>query len=165
MINKQNLWFITLFSLILVLSIYYVTMSDDVLATLASDSVANTVAESVEVSKSNVLVALQVEDEESVLAQMEELQTILLDDTATIEEKNDAYESLQAINNNKGKEDEIESKIKDTYKLDSFVKIDGDQISVVIASNDHSTELANNIIRTVQEFFDTRMYITVKFQN
>ena len=29
MINKQSLWFVTLFSLILVLSIYYVTMSDN----------------------------------------------------------------------------------------------------------------------------------------
>lgn len=168
MINKQNLWFITLFSLILVLSIYYVTMSDDTLASLAKDvttSSETTEATTVEVAKSNVLVALRVEDEESVLAEMEKLQTILLDDTATLEEKNDAYDSLQALNSNNGKEDEIEQKIKEVHKLESFVKISGDQISVVIASNDHSNEIANNIIRTVQELFDTRMYITVKFQN
>ena len=165
MINKQNLWFITLFSLILVLSIYYVTMSDDTLATLANDAAASTEATTVEVSKSNVLVALRVEDEEAVLKEMDELQTILLDDTATLEEKNDAYDSLQALNSNKGKEDEIEKKIKEVHKLESFVKINGDQISVVIASNDHSTEIANDIIRTVQELFNTRMYITVKFQN
>jgi len=165
MINKQNLWFITLFSLILVLSIYYVTMSDDTLATLANDAAASTDATTVEVSKSNVLVALRVEDEEAVLKEMDELQTILLDDTATLEEKNDAYDSLQALNSNKGKEDKIEKKIKEVHKLESFVKINGDQISVVIASNDHSTEIANDIIRTVQELFNTRMYITVKFQN
>lgn len=165
MINKQNLWFITLFSLILVLSIYYLTMSDDALATLAEDANIKSDATTVEVSKSNVLVALRVQSEENVLKEMEELQTILLDDTATLEEKNDAYESLQALNSNKGKEEEIEAKIKDTHKLESFVKIDGDQISIVIASNDHSTELANKIIRTVQSMFNTRMYITVKFQN
>lgn len=165
MINKQNLWFITLFSLILVLSIYYVTMSDDTLATLAEDANISSDATSVEVSSSNVLVALRVQDEENVLAEMEKLQTILLDDTATLEEKNDAYDSLQALNSNKGKEEEIESKIKEMHKLESFVKIDGDQISVVIASNDHSTELANKIIRTVQDLFSTRMYITIKFQN
>ena len=34
MINKQNLWFLTLFSLILVLSIYYLTMPDEVLKTV-----------------------------------------------------------------------------------------------------------------------------------
>lgn len=29
MINKKNLWFLTLFSLVLVLSIYYVTMPNE----------------------------------------------------------------------------------------------------------------------------------------
>ena len=33
MINKQNLWFLTLFSLILVLSVYYITMPNDLLLT------------------------------------------------------------------------------------------------------------------------------------
>ena len=36
MINKQNLWFLTLFSLILVLSVYYITMPNDLL--IASNS-------------------------------------------------------------------------------------------------------------------------------
>ena len=31
MINKQNLWFLTLFSLILVLSVYYITMPNELL--------------------------------------------------------------------------------------------------------------------------------------
>ena len=31
MINKKNLWFLTLFSLVLVLSVYYVTMPSDLL--------------------------------------------------------------------------------------------------------------------------------------
>ena len=32
MINKQKLWFLTLFSLILVLSVYYVTMPSNLLS-------------------------------------------------------------------------------------------------------------------------------------
>ena len=36
---------------------------------------------------------------------MEDYQNILLDDTATLEEKNDAYDSLQALNNKKGETD------------------------------------------------------------
>ena len=83
MINKQNLWFITLFSLILVLGIYYVSMGDETLATLAGD---NDVSEVVEVTESDVIVALQVEDDESVLEQMTEYQNILLDSSATLEE-------------------------------------------------------------------------------
>ena len=33
MIKKKNLWFLTLFSLILVLSIYYITMPNELLIT------------------------------------------------------------------------------------------------------------------------------------
>ena len=36
MINKQNLWFLTLFCLILVLSVYYVTMPSELLLTNAT---------------------------------------------------------------------------------------------------------------------------------
>ena len=37
MINKKNLWFLTLFSLILVLSVYYITMPSEMLLTANAD--------------------------------------------------------------------------------------------------------------------------------
>ncbi len=161
MINKQNLWFITLFSLILVLGIYYVSMGDETISVLAGD---NDVSEVVEVSESDVIVALQVEDDESVLKQMTEYQNILLDAEATIEEKNDAYNALQALSNSQSECEKIEKLITDEYKYDNFVKIEGDTISIVIASNKHDKELANKIIRSVQSLYDTQKYITVKFE-
>ena len=33
MVNKQKIWFLTLFSLILVLSVYYITMPSELLTT------------------------------------------------------------------------------------------------------------------------------------
>ena len=98
MINKQNLWFVTLFSLILVLGIYYVTMGDESLSILAGE---NNISKDVSVKESDVIVALQVDRDEAVLKEMNEYQSILLDDTATIEEKNDAYNALQALSNSK----------------------------------------------------------------
>ena len=163
MINKQNMWFVTLFSIILVLSIYYVTITDNTLQDII-DNTEQTVAKEVEIEESDVLVALRVSSDEEVLAEMEKLQTILLDETASIEEKNDAYNSLQALNSNKGKESKIEDLILKEFKYKSFVKIKNDQINITIANNEHSAEIANNIIKKVQELYDTRMYITVKFQ-
>lgn len=163
MINKQGLWFVTLFSLILVLSIYYVTIKDEDLLSLTTNAVSEN-AEVVETTESSVLVSLRVQDEEEMMKEMEDLQTILLDDTATLQEKNDAYDSLQTLNSNKGKEEKLEKKIKDTYQLDSFVKIKNEQINVTVASKEHNTTLANNIIRTIQEEYEQKMYITVKFQ-
>ncbi len=163
MINKQGLWFVTLFSLILVLSIYYVTIKDNDLLALKTSEVSKE-QEVVETTNSSILVSLRVKDEEEMMQEMENLQTILLDDTASLQEKNDAYNSLQTLNSNKGKEDKLEQKIKDTYKLESFVKIKNDQINVTIASKEHNSTLANNIIRTIQEEYEQKIYITVKFQ-
>ena len=159
--NKQNLWFVTLFSLILVLGIYYVTMGDETLSVLAGE---NNVSSPVEVKASDVIVALQVASDESVLKEMNEYQSILLDDTATIEEKNDAYNALQALSNSKSECEKIKKMITEKFKYDSFIKIDGDAISITIASKEHSKEIANKIIREVQNMYDKQKYITVKFE-
>ena len=40
MINKQKLWFLTLFTLILILSVYYITMPNDLLK-VANNNIVN----------------------------------------------------------------------------------------------------------------------------
>lgn len=164
MINKQNLWFVTLFSLILVLSIYYITMPDNALKSITAGNNVQSTSKVSDLEESSILVALRVEADEQVVQEMDALQTILLSETASVEEKNDAYETLKELNTTKGKEEELEKKILNEFQLKSFVKIKKDQISIVIASGEHSTELANNIIRSIQSLYDEKMYITVKFQ-
>ena len=163
MINKENLWFVTLFSLILVLSIYYVTISDNSLEKILGNT-ENTALVSTEVTENKELVALRVKEDEEVLKEMESYQQILLDSTKTSEEKSSAYNSLMTLNSKKGQEEEMEEKIKTEYKLESFVKIKDDNINITVSSKDHSANLANNIIRTIREMCDKKMYITVKFQ-
>lgn len=136
-------------------------MGDETLSVLAGN---NDVSKVVEVKESDVIVALQVERDEAVLKEMNEYQNILLDDSATLEEKNDAYNALQALNNSKSECEKIKKLITDKFKLDNFVKIDGDTISIIIASKEHDKKLANNIIRAVQELYETQKYITVKFE-
>jgi uncharacterized Ntn-hydrolase superfamily protein len=164
LINKQGLWFVTLFSLILVLSIYYITIKDDNILSIATSSITSDESV-VETNESSILVSLRVEREEEMLNEMESLQTILLDEAASVEEKNDAYNSLQALNTNKGQEEKLEEIIKNNFNLESFVKIKNEQITITIAESEHSKELANNIIRAIQEQYEENMYITVKFQS
>ena len=159
MINKQSVWFVTLFSLILVLSIYYVTMKDSSLEKIIENATTEntSVPVNVNIEESSLLVSLRVEEDEAVLKEM--------DTTKTTEEKNNEYNSLMALQAKKTDEEKIEKKIKETFSLDSFAKIKNDTISIVIASTEHSNTIANNIIRTVSEMFDEEKYITVKFQN
>jgi len=167
MINKQSIWFLTLFSLILVLSVYYITMPNELLMTNNSNQTTKEAEEANAVVKeSEILTALRVESEEQRTAEIDELNKILNNNESSTEDKNNAFEKLKGLNSIKGKEQLIENKIKENFKLDSFVKIDdNNQVRIVIAQKEHDVELANNIMRSVQEEFDTKMYISVKFQS
>ena len=162
MINKQNLWFVTLFSLILILGIYYVSIDDEVASVLKAED-SNKTNQVIEITESDVLVALEVESDEEKQTLMEEYQNILLDSESTPEEKNNAYESMQKLNNSKADENKIKELIKEKFSLNAFVKISDNTISIVVSSKEHNTELANKIIRCVQELYKEEKYITVKF--
>ena len=165
MINKRSLWFLTLFSLILVLSVYYITMPSELLmATNNSSDEARSVSATTENEESAELVALRVESEEKMLDEITELKAILTDSKSTTEEKNKAFEKMQELNKNRGTEESIESKIKDEFNLKSFVSIDETSVSVTVDSTKHDKELANKIMRLVQAEFETSMSISVKFQ-
>ncbi len=163
MVNKQSLWFLTLFSLILVLSVYYITMPTQLLSPIEEDKDSD-VDGVVTIEDSEILDSLRVDADEERLSQMKDLRMILTNVDATIEEKNNAYEQLKLLEVIKGKEEKLESKILENFRLNSFVKIDDNQIKVVISNDTHNVELANKIMRSIQEEFDEKMYISVKFQ-
>ena len=163
MINKQSLWFVTLFSLIVILSIYYFTTDQTNLNVFSSNS-----SEEYKASKNRKddnIGVLKVTDDEKTVGKIDELQDILLDESATLEEKNDAYDELEVISTAKQKEDDISKLIKNEFDFKNFVKINDNQISIVVSSKVHSNEIANNIIKKVQEQFEENKRITVKFDS
>ena len=200
MINKQNLWFLTLFSLILVLSVYYVTMPNDLLLTnngavgskkneqtsvskdtntdttknedTKKDDMKSTTTKdnktdnntTVTIKESETLEALRVSLNQEREAEKTKLQSLLTNSSATSEEKNNAYEKLQEINTVTSEEATIEKKLKEKYKMSVFVKIENKEITVVVDNDKHDTTLANNIMRSVQENFKEKRYITVQFK-
>ena len=174
MINKQNLWFLTLFSLILVLSVYYITMPNDLLIASSStetkekakkeDTSSNDEKTISEVNEADSLTALRVSLDEERDKEKEELKTTMTKEDATTDEKNNAYEQLKYLSVIEGEEEKLEKLIKEKHKLDSFVKIDNNTITVVAAKKKHDVTLANNIMRTIQGEYDTKKTITVKFE-
>lgn len=165
MINKKNIWFLTLFSLILVLSVYYITMPSELLLTNFTTNNSKTKEEpTIEVEESEVLATLRVEADEKLLEELDSLKLVLTDSKSSAEEKNDAFEKMKSLNINKAEETKIEESLNNEYKLKTFVKIDGDQIKVVVNSEKHDTALANKIMRYIQSSYDKKMYITVEFK-
>ena len=161
MLSKKNLWFLTLFSIILVMSIYYISIptADTELVNKEVDGKGT----DVQVSESSSISGLKVSRDETLASEVNQIKEILMDESKTTEERSDAYEALKELNSNKGREESLETTIKKNFNYESFVKIDGSNIKVVIDTKEHSYELANKIINTVQKEFDTNVYVTVSF--
>lgn len=168
MINKKNLWFLTLFSLILVLSVYYITMPSELLLTGKIDTnnkKETEVKANADVRESDVITVLKVEADEQLQEELDALKTVLNDSKSSVDEKNNAFEKMKELNIVKGKEEDISKDLEQKYQIKTFVKVEEDQIKVVVDSSEHDSKLANNIMRSVQEKFDKKMYITVQFKS
>ena len=118
-INKQSMWFLTLFSLILVLSVYYITMPNELLLTNnGKTEKQNAEVEDnkkqedakVTIQESETLVTMRVTLEEEREKQMSELKTTLTSEKATASEKNDAYEQMKIMNEQKANESSIDER-------------------------------------------------------
>lgn len=175
MINKKSLWFLTLFSLILVLSVYYVTMPTELLLTGSNqyntdsqekkkETKKNENEATVSIEESEILTSLRVEADEQMVQEMNELKEILTNSESTTEEKNQAFEKMKNLNVTRGEEETLEKNIKSEFNLEAFVKIDGDQIRVVVVADMLDNKQANNIMRSIQKNYDTKKYISVKYQ-
>lgn len=166
MINKQSLWFLTLFSLILVLSIYYITMPSDLLLNNNSNYIEENNEEAVvKVEESELLVNMRNEVTMERDEEVNSLKETLTNEETTSDEKNNAFEQIRLITNLNVEEASLESKIKNEYGLDSFIRINNNEIKVVAIKKDHDIELANNIMNTIQKEFENKVYVTVKFES
>ena len=161
MINKKNLWFLTLFSLVLVLSVYYITIPSELLLSNNNELVNEA---DIKIEEVSLIETLRQNDDSTTLEEINKLKATISDNEASTDDKNQAFDNLKILNQISSQEELIEEKIKNKMDLDSFVKIDGDQIRVVIDSEEHTSALANNIMRMVQDNFDTKQYISVQFK-
>lgn len=171
MINKKNLWFLTLFSLILVLSVYYITMPSELLLTNSGNYINKSSEEknkdtepTVVIEESELITALRVTADEELMEELDALKEVLTNTESSVEDKNNAFEKMKTLNINKGEETKLEKKLLNELQLKTFVKINGDQVKVVVDSSTHDTTVANNIMRSVQSNFEKKMYVTVQFK-
>ena len=161
MINKKNLWFLTLFSMILILSVYYITMPSEL---LLSNKAESKLKETIKVEESELLTTLRVKSDEELDQELNKLKEVLNNTSSSTEDKNKAFEKIKALNENKELESELEKSILEKHKLKSFIKINNNDIKVTINSNKHDTTIANNIMRTIQDTMNDHKNIVVCFQ-
>ena len=160
MIEKKNLWFLTLFSLVLVLSVYYITMPSDLL----EDVTLNDDETKVNIKETSIIETLKTEDAALLLDQINNYKATIANKEASNDDKNKAFDAIKLLNQISSMEELLEEKVKLNFDLDSFIKIEEDQIRVVVSSDNHSSKLANDIMKLIQENFENKQYISVNFK-
>jgi stage III sporulation protein AH len=187
MLKKQTVWLLTMLSLVVVLSVYYVTapkdMNDNVAFTSHEDATkqkesdkdqADVAVEEMEtkdgkvtssVSSDDVFTALrmQIEDERSRLR--DQLNAIVASANATAQEKSEAMDKIEKLQALAEKEATLETLIKSKggYE-DVLVRAEDDQVRVTIKAKEHSKKLANEVIHMVKNEIPEANDVTVEFQ-
>lgn len=178
-VRRRTVWFMTLLSLVAVISVYYLVdpakqfngltiFTDDTLQQTAvtgvTDQEATKEGETKEVSSPSHLfeeMRMQVSDERSQLRL--QLTQKIGSQEASAEEKNKAYNDMDSLIKQESAEAMLEMLIKSLGYSDAFVKADGDKVSVTVMAEELSKSQANEIIYLVRTEMEGANDVQVKF--
>lgn len=214
MLKKQTVWLLTMLSLVVVLSVYYVTspeggagnmamtgeeQANDATATEETTEGATeeqpakdgaeegteegtekgeeaegevqteefedgTVISSVTNASDELFteLRLQLDDQRNELK--EQLQAIVASNDASPNEKNDAYDEMEALTDAAKKESIIETLIKSKGYEDALVRADGNNVKITVKAKEHDKSSANKIMALVSEEMDNMEDVIVTFE-
>ncbi|EON72079.1 SpoIIIAH-like family protein [Lysinibacillus sphaericus] len=178
-VRRRTVWFMTLLSLVAVISVYYLVdpakqfngltiFSDDTLQQTAITGVTDQEASkqdvTTEVSSPSHLfeeMRMQVSDERSQLRQ--QLTQKIASEEYTAEEKNKAFNEIDGIIKQESAEAMLEMLVKSLGYSDAFVKADGEKVSVTVMAEELSKSQANEIIYLVKSEWEGANDVQVKF--
>ena len=178
LLKKQTVWLLTMLSLVVVLSVYYVT-SDPGRTDLAAGLSDNAKEEQDALSASEQDLKIMTEaagDEvfETVRMDIRDKRSKAVDDIMTevaapdltAEEKNELYEKVDQIKGMDVKEQTIETMIKGLGYNDALVRADEGQVLITVTAmeEDHTKADAAQILRIVREEIGTQIAATVEFK-
>lgn len=154
--NKQAITFLTLFSLILVLSIYYILLPPE----LADDSQVN-----ISERSNSEIEVLQSELEakrETLISENNDIIASASSDDDTISA---ALEMIAETKDVAAKERELIKIIQELGFEESFVEIDNNSVKVIVEKNDGDRSDANAIIKALLNHLGNEYQVEVKFIN
>ncbi|MBS4173423.1 SpoIIIAH-like family protein [Bacillus sp. FJAT-49736] len=176
LLKKQTVWLLTMLSLVVVLSVYYVTSdpkTNNDFAMVDKNGKANTNSTSKNEGKVNIstqaagdeafeAMRMSRDDERSKIQQ--QLTDRLATTNISIDEKNKIYDEMQKLNDTAQQEQVLETLIKSHGYKDALVQSDGTNINITVKSKEQSTAAANEIIRLVEQQIGNSPQVAVEFQ-
>jgi stage III sporulation protein AH len=174
--NKRTVWFLTLLSLVAVISIYYINskgnMPFDGIYVFTNDTGDKAkLTEKNETDKTPVFaesykfeeMRMTVRNERSKL--MDQLTTKTISPDHTIVEKNEAYDEMALLTKRDTAETLMEILIKNLGYSDAFVRTEKGTVNVrVISSEGHSNERASKIAFIVKSNWEDARDVSIDFE-
>lgn len=185
LLKKQTVWLLTMLSLVVVLSVYYMTSPEQRQQELAgteeqeeavtegqnetSEAEAGEEAEAEgdivsSVASDEVFDALRLQLAEERSKIKEELTDIMASTDLPAEQRGDAIEKSQELDQVAQKEAVLETLIIAMGYDDALVRADGEQVRITVKSNEPSPTAANEIIQVVKTELGQMQAVAVEFQ-
>lgn len=151
---------VTIFMIVMIvmLSIYYYALPDN-----TNKQQTTTTKQQQVVNKSEEYEQLRKQLNEDRQAMIVSLQGVISSPTASIEQKNSAFEAMQKIYLLAQKENLVETQIINMGYDDAFVSATETQVNVSVYTDKLSLEEVNNIIKLVKSEFGPTVQVIVKY--
>ncbi|WP_339162924.1 SpoIIIAH-like family protein [Siminovitchia sp. FSL H7-0308] len=172
LLKKQTVWLLTMLSLVVVLSVYYVT-SDPAKEDIAATK--NSTEEKGEASKQDMKVLTEAAGDEAFEAarldiqdkrgkEIADLTNKVASPDLSADEKNELVTKMNELTALDTKEKTLESLIKTLGYEDALVRAENDQFLITVKAKEHSRADAARILQMVREELGTNTVATVEFQ-
>ncbi|MGM9987087.1 MAG: SpoIIIAH-like family protein [Bacillaceae bacterium] len=170
MLRKQTMWLLTMLTLVIVLSVYYVTNPDMGTTNLVEEQQGKESKETSGTGKMTVkegtsaeLTQLRLKINEQRDALKEELMAMAAAKDITADKKNELIEKSEQLIELGEKEATIEGVIKTQGYNDVLVKAEENEVQVYVVTQQDSKKKANEIIKVVRKELGQKE-VAVQFQ-
>ena len=190
-LKKQTVWLLTMLSLVIVLSVYYITSpqpgnefssvaideqkeqaeNEDIQESSSMSDVEVSVDELSDqsdvtsgISSDDLFTTLRMTIDEQRARKKEHLQSVVASTNVNAEERSEALDEIEKLNETATKEDILETLLRSNQNyLDALVQAKENEIKVTVKAKERSEKFANEIIQMVRDQFGEKT-VAVEFQ-
>lgn len=179
LLKKQTVWLLTMLSLVVVLSVYYITSPEqgNDLAGVEEKAEEQDVAvegeETTETEEGETVISSIASDEafealrlklnEDRSRMKEELTDIMASTDLPSDDRSKAYDKIQELDEVSQKESVLETLIVAMGYDDALVRADGDQVRITVKAEEGTKKAANEILQLVRSEIGA-LHAVVEFQ-
>ena len=161
--NRRLISFLSLFSLVLVLSVYYVLVPVNN-ATLNDTGVSDDVVVSVTDGEDAYFENLELAKVSALQDDIDELNNIVASSSSTMEEKVNALEMIAQKNKKSKEETALKNAIKEAGYSNAYVEYEGNTVNILVGKKEANKNDAVTIIKLAYEKIGNSYIPSVSFK-